>query len=408
MISKRHKKGCVAVRKLTFKTKLIAVFIAFYVFVTAVTMLLNIWIGLFIGVLSIVALVFFVKAIDLISNIGVLDLKLIRFSKKFSKLCREASNIVIMGHKFSDLDSIGAGYGLYSCLKHHYKVSLLLNKENTLGRPLVDLICYSGPDCKYYGESDVERLIGDNTLLVIVDTHRPSLMDFERAYEKANRVVIIDHHLRAPDFASKVSLFFLKTSASSASEICTAIIKTLSTRQIDRVAANALFAGIMLDTKNFVMNTGPDTFRIASYLRQQKAEPKTSKQLFSESLEVCKRKYEIVADAHLYEDCAISKSEINDGYSRVCAAQAADELLTISGVRASFVICPSADKINISARSFGDMNVKRIMEKLGGGGHRTVAACQIRADGFDMAYKLLLKAIDEYKTEQMSGRNYND
>ena len=390
-------------KKLTLKTKILALLWSFCAVMTAVVGLLNFWVAIPVAVVSIIVSVALYRMIDLVGNIGVLDLKLIRFSKKLSKMCDEASNVVIMGHKFSDLDSIGAEYGLYSYLRTKYRVNLLLNKENTLGRPLVDLICYTDPDCRFYGEADIDRLVGMNTLLIIVDTHRPSLMDFERAYEKAGRVIIIDHHLRADDFASRAHLSFLKTSASSACEICTAIIKALSGRPIGKVAANALFAGIMLDTKNFVMNTGPDTFRIASYLRQQKAEPKTVKQLFSESIDVCKRKYEIVSEAFIYDDCAISSSEINDGYSRVCAAQAADELLSISGVRASFVICPSADKINISARSYGDMNVKRIMEKLGGGGHRTVAACQIRAESYEMAQKLLINAISEYKEEQLKG-----
>ncbi len=387
--------------RFTLKTKIIAVLVAYFVAVSVVVGLLAWWVAIPVVLLGIVVFVTLFKALDLICNIGVLDFKMIGFAKKLDKLCREATNVVIMGHKYSDLDSIGASYGLYSYLRTKYRVDLLLNKEDTLGRPLVDLICFSDTDCKFYGKSDVSRLVGDNTLLIVVDTHRPSLMDFGEAYEKAGKVVVIDHHLRADDFAPRAELSFLKTSASSASEICTAIVKTLSTRQIDKVAANALFAGIMLDTKNFVMNTAPNTFRIASYLRQQKADPKTVKQLFSESIEVCQRKYEIVSNAYIYDDCAISMSEINDGYSRVSAAQAADELLGISGVRASFVICPSGDKINISARSYGDMNVKKIVEKLGGGGHKTASACQIRADSFDMAQKLLISAIDEYKADAL-------
>ena len=388
-------------KKLTLKTKMIVVLVAYCIFVTAVVALIKWWMAIPVVVLSAVVFITLFKALDLICNIGVLDLKMIRFSKKLDKLCKKASNVVIMGHKYSDLDSIGASYGLYSYLRTKYDVSMLLNKENTLGRPLVDLICFSDTDCKLCGEADIPYLVGEETLLIVVDTHRPVIMDFREAYEKAGQVVIIDHHLRAEDFASRANLSFLKTSASSACEICTAIIKTLSTKQIGKVAANALFSGIMLDTKNFVMNTAPDTFRIASYLRQQKADPKTVKQLFSETIDVCKRKYEIVADAHIYDDCAISKSEINDQYARVCAAQAADELLGISGVRASFVFCPSEDRINISARSYGDMNVKKSVEKLGGGGHKTVAACQIKADNFDTAYKLLISAIDEYKSDQL-------
>ena len=387
---------------LTLKTKIITTLILFCLLVCGIVAIIKPWVAIPVAALCVAACVMLIRAVDLICNIGVLDLKMIRFSKRLDKLCGEAGNVVIMGHKFSDLDSIGAAYGLYSHLVKNYNVSILLNKENTLGRPLVDLISYSDPNCRFLGEADVKNVIREDTLLIVVDTHRPSLMDFEEAYEKAGTVVIIDHHLRAADFAPRATQSFLKSSASSTCEICTAIIKTLSAGKIGKVAANALFAGIMLDTKNFVMNTGPDTFRIASYLRQQKAEPKTVKQLFSESMEVCKRKYEIVAEAHLYDDCAISKSTVNDGYSRVSAAQAADELLGISGVRASFVICPSADKINISARSYGDMNVKKVMEKLGGGGHRTVAACQIRAGSFEEAYRMLIGAIDEYKKEQMN------
>ena len=386
--------------KLTLKTKIITITILFCVCICTQVFFLNIYAFIGLLLLSVFFIVALIKAVDLICNIGVLDLKLIRFSKKLRKLCDEAENIVIMGHKFSDLDSIGASYGLYASLRHRYDVKILLNKQDTLGRPLVDLICYSDTDCRFYSEADADDIVGENTLLIVVDTHRPVIMDFESAYEKANKIVIIDHHLKASDFAPKATISFLKTSASSACEIVTAIIKTMSARPIDKIAANALLAGIMLDTKNFVMNTCPDTFRISSYLRQQKAEPKTVKQLFSESIDVCKRKYEIVAETKIYDDCAISKSEINDNYSRVCAAQAADELLTISGVRASFVLCPSADRINISARSFGDMNVKKIVEKLGGGGHRTVAACQIKEKSFDKAYELLISAINEYKKER--------
>ncbi len=387
--------------KITLKTKIVALLSVYCIAVTVAAGLLRWWAAIPVGIVSLAVFTTLFKALDLICNIGVLDFKMMRFAKKLERLCGKASNIVIMGHKYSDLDSIGASYGLYTYLKTKYKVGMLLNKEDTLGRPLVDLICFTDTDCKFYGKSDVSRLVGDNTLLIVVDTHRPMLMDFGEAYEKAGKVVIIDHHLRADDFASRAELSFLKTSASSASEIVTGIVKTLSTREIDRISANALFAGIMLDTKNFVMNTGTNTFRIASYLRQQKAEPKTVKQLFSECIEVCQRKYEIVSAAHIYDDCAISKSEINDSYSRVSAAQAADELLGISGVRASFVFCPSGDRINISARSYGDMNVKKIVEKLGGGGHKTASACQIRADSFDMAYKLLISAIDEYKADQL-------
>ncbi|MBO7218303.1 MAG: hypothetical protein J6V50_06325, partial [Clostridia bacterium] len=172
-------------KKLTLKTKIIVVLIAYLIFVTAVTALIKWWVAIPVIILSAVVFVTLFKALDLICNIGVLDLKMIRFSKKLENLCKKASNIVIMGHKYSDLDSIGASYGLYSYLSTKYDVSMLLNKENTLGRPLVDLICFSDKTCKFYGESDIADIVGEDTLLIVVDTHRPVIMDFYEAYEKA-------------------------------------------------------------------------------------------------------------------------------------------------------------------------------------------------------------------------------
>ena len=148
------------------------------------------------------------------------------------------------------------------------------------------------------------------------------------------------------------------------------------------------------------MNTNANTFKAAAFLRQNRADPVLIKKMFSESVEVCRRKYEIISDLVLFENFAIAKTDTNDQFARIATAQAADELLGINGVFAAFVMCPSDDKINISARSFGDVDVQKIMSKLGGGGHKTVAACQIKCDGLESAEKMLKIAIKDYIDER--------
>jgi c-di-AMP phosphodiesterase-like protein len=328
------------------------------------------------------------------------DFKLVRFTKKLKKQLKTASTVLVMGHSYSDLDSIGASYGLYFALRDKYNVKMVANKQNTLARPLIDFLRFSDRECQIYDYNEISHLIDENSLLIVVDTHRPIIMDFRELYDRVDNVIIIDHHRQAQDFVDQTVARYMKSSASSACEIVALIIKLLRIRKPTTVAATALLSGIMLDTKNFVMNTGPNTFRAAAFLRQHRADPVLIRKMFSESVEVCKRKYEIVSDVALFENFAIAKTTTEDQFTRIATAQAADELLAISGVVASFVMCPSEDKINISARSFGEVDVQKIMAKLGGGGHKTVAACQIKAENFALAEKRLKDAIKEYLTER--------
>lgn len=322
--------------------------------------------------------------------------KLIRFTKKLKKELKQASKIYIMGHKYSDLDSVGAAYGLYYALRDTYDVKMVVNKQQTLARPLVDFLRFSDKDCQIFDYEEIAHTVDDDALLIVVDTHRPIIMDYAELYERINKVIIIDHHRKADDFVDRTVARYMKSSCSSACEIVTVIIRLLGVDKTAPVAANALFAGIMLDTKSFVMNTSPTTFRAAAFLKQNRADPVLVKKMFSESVEVCKQKYDIISDVELYGNFAIAKTESEDQYTRIATAQAADELLAINGVFASFVMCPSEDKINISARSFGDVDVQKIMARLGGGGHKTVAACQVSVRDFDRAQKLLQNAIEEY------------
>ena len=324
------------------------------------------------------------------------EYKLIRFTKKLKKELKQASTIYIMGHKFSDLDSVGSAFGLYFALRDRYDVKMVVNKQQTLARPLVDFLRFSDKECQIFDYEEIAHEVDEDALLIVVDTHRPIIMDYAELYDRIEKVIIIDHHRKADDFVDRTVARYMKSSCSSACEIVTLIIRLLGVDKLAPVAANALLAGIMLDTKSFVMNTSPTTFRAAAFLRQNRADPVLVKKMFSESVEVCKRKYDIISDVELYGNFAIARTESEDQYTRIATAQAADELLAINGVFASFVMCPSEDKINISARSFGDVDVQKIMARLGGGGHKTVAACQISGNDFDRAMKMLRGAIEEY------------
>ena len=328
------------------------------------------------------------------------NIKLKAFTKELTRVLNSASTIFIMGHWFSDLDSLGASYGLYFALRDRYDVMLVANKENTLARPLVDFLRFSDKSCKIYNFDEIKHLIDEHSVLIVLDTHRPSIMDYKELYDLVDTVVVIDHHLKSEEFALKASLTYSQTDASSVCEIITFMIDDLKTDGMETVAATALLSGIMLDTKNFVMNTNANTFMAASYLRSYRADPVLIKKMFSETVEVCKRKYEIVSSVTLHENYAFAKTECDDTYTRISTAQAADELLSINGVVASFVMCPSENKINISARSFGDVDVQNIMARLGGGGHKTAAACQIENKNFTEIENLLVNAINEYNKER--------
>lgn len=328
------------------------------------------------------------------------DNKLIRFTKKLKKELKTASTVYIMGHKYSDLDSVGSAFGLYYALRDSYNVKMVVNKQQTLARPLIDFLRFSDKECQIFAYEEIANTVDENSLLIVVDTHRPIIMDYAELYDRVNRVVIIDHHKKADDFVDRTVANYMKSSCSSACEIVTIMLRLLGVDKPSSVAANALLSGMMLDTKSFVMNTGPATFRAAAFLKQNRADPVLVKKMFSESVEVCKHKYDIISKVELFGNFAIAKTDLEDQFTRIATAQAADELLAINGVFASFVMCPSEDKINISARSFGDVDVQKIMAKLGGGGHKTVAACQVSVKDFDKAQKLLQKAIEEYIKER--------
>ena len=214
----------------------------------------------------------------------------------------------------------------------------------------------------------------------------------------AKQVVVIDHHRKTVNFIDNAVIFHHEPYASSASEMVTEMIQYFRFNTEERIHssyAEALLSGIMLDTKNFVMRTGVRTFEAAAYLKKLGADTVAVKLLFSNSIEAYRIRSGIVASAKIHKRCAISRADVKSDDIRIIAPQAADELLSISDVDASFVLYKTNNTMNISARSLGNINVQIIMEQLGGGGHQSMAAAQLENTSFSDAEKLLINAIDE-------------
>jgi len=243
-------------------------------------------------------------------------------------------------------------------------------------------------------------------LLIIVDTHTANMLESAELYRRmAQRVVLIDHHRRRVDHIEDTVLTYHESGSSSTCELIAELLPYLTDSKISRNVADALLAGIMLDTRNFVFRTGVRTFEAAAYLRQLGADTIAVKKMFSEDLELYRRKSDLLSLAELYQQTAIAVSDEDYAEHRTAAAQAADDMLLIQGVVASFVVTPMKDYIQISARSYGECNVQLIMEAMGGGGHITMAATQLRDVTVAQAREELLSAIDNYfeTNKQQSG-----
>lgn len=305
-------------------------------------------------------------------------------------------NVLVMGHRFADLDALGASVGVAMICKALNKdAKIVMSSETTLAMPLAKHLIANGYDDLLIEPQDAEEYLEANTLLVIVDTHRKNFIEHPELFDSVQKVIVIDHHRKATDHIAKSVIFYHEPNASSASEMVTELIEYMPFDvKVSGVCAEALMSGITLDTKNFVMRTGVRTFEAAAYLRSLGADTITVKQLFANSMETQKAKSEIVKSAVMYNECAIGVVDFETDDVRIVAGQAADELLNIDGVNASFVLFSTGDTINISARSYGEINVQIIMEELGGGGHQTMAAAQLQGEIFDNALTLLKNAID--------------
>ncbi len=308
-----------------------------------------------------------------------------------------SSNVIIMGHRFSDLDAVGSCIGMWSAVVKglHKNAYILINRQQTLAKSLVTSFEKAGFDSIFKTEDEALDLLDEHSLLIIVDTHSPNFLESKALYEKCDRVVVIDHHRMMVNHIDKALVFYHEPSASSASEMVAELVQYLGHDSLSRLESEALLSGIMLDTKNFVLRTGVRTFEAAAYLRSNGADTVEVKRLFSNSIDTYKVKYKLVSEAEIFNYCAIASADEDIPDIRIASAQAADELLGIENVKASFVMYKTGKTVNISARSLGDLNVQVIMEQLGGGGHQTMAACQLENTGIAEARERLVSIISE-------------
>ncbi|MGI6404601.1 MAG: DHH family phosphoesterase [Oscillospiraceae bacterium] len=319
-----------------------------------------------------------------------------------SELIEGASNVILMGHRFSDLDCMGAAIGMFKAVRSMNKpVHIAIDKQKNLVKPLLEKLLQGG-----YSEDDFMppeaalELVNPKTVVIILDTHVPHVVESEAIYRAAKNVVVIDHHRKLVGHIDNAVIFFHEPYASSTSEMVAELLQYFPSRPtLSRVEAEALMSGIMLDTKNFVLRTGVRTFEAAAWLRRMGADTVEVRKMFASSMEAYQQKASFIATAQIYQRCAIAVSDEIFDDIKVVAAQAADELTTIANMDASFVIFLYGEEVNVSARSLGAINVQLIMEKLGGGGHQTMAAAQFANTDVETVRRKVMEAIDEYYAE---------
>lgn len=324
-------------------------------------------------------------------------------SHALEELILEAQNVMIMGHTNGDMDSMGASMGLYRLARTLNKEAYIIN--NDTGVNLKTFIETAREEKEYddaiINKSEALSKISSDTLLIIVDTHKITYVEVPELLEETNKIVIVDHHRKSPDFIEDAILTFHEVYASSASELVTEILEYATNEiELSNLEAESLYAGIMMDTKNFTFKTGVRTFEAAAYLRKCGVDIIKVKKWFQSDLKTYNKISKIVEKAEMTNDSiAISTYDEVDKDANLICAKAADELLTISDITASFVIGQVGDKICISGRSIGDINVQIILEKLGGGGHITLAGAQVEGMTMEEVKHELIIRINEYFTE---------
>lgn len=315
-------------------------------------------------------------------------------------LMHSSDNVLIMGHKSSDLDSIGAAVGL-SRVAHMVgaNANIVLNSRETMARPLFDKLILNNYGDLFLEPGEALDHVTDKTLLIVVDCHLPQLVESETLLKACGgNVMLIDHHRRMVGYIDNTVLTYHEPYASSCCELIAELIQNIESSE-DRptkLEAESLLSGIMLDTKNFTVRTGVRTFEAASYLRRLGADPTDTKLLFTTDLETYRYKADLVASAQAYRGCAVVVTDTLPEKMRIVIPQAADELLSIDNINASIVAVKFQNRIHISSRSLGAYNVQLIMEHLGGGGHSTMAGVQLDNADIDAVRELINGAIDNY------------
>lgn len=325
-------------------------------------------------------------------------------ASSLAELLGKVKKVIVMGHQFADMDSLGACVGI-SCIGRSFgkKTYIVLDKETNLAESLYERLESS----KLHGDIFITKeqammTVDLDTLLVIVDTHKASYTEMPELIPYAGKVAVIDHHRKAADFIGDTEFFFHEPYASSTCEMVTELIEYLEKCRLSALEADALLAGIYLDTKNFSLKTGTCTFEASAYLRNVGASTVNVKMMFQTDVKTYKLRAELIGKADIYSGIyAISVCDTEtEGNLKIASSQAADEMLNIEGVQAAFCIFTMKNTVYISARSYGSVNVQLITEKLGGGGHQTMAGCQIENTNIKEGYVKLTNAIDAYIEEQ--------
>ena len=319
------------------------------------------------------------------------------------KLIKEADHVVIMGHRMSDLDAIGSAEGvLRICKICDVPAVIAVRRDATLASSLINALVAAGQEDDFIDPKGALPIISKRTLCIVVDTYQVNLVESKEILEKCGKVAVIDHHRKGVGFIENPALVCHEPYSSSASELVTELLQYVGERddKPNRVEAEGLLAGIMLDTRDFTLHTGVRTFEAAAALRRYGAETERVRQLFDVTMVEYNAKADLVEAAQMYKNCAVSVSGEVPPEARVAIAQAANDLLRIQNVDASFVAVQVGGGVNISARSLGAVNVQVIMESLGGGGHQTMAAAQLKHITPEAARARIEDAIDKYWASQ--------
>ena len=317
-------------------------------------------------------------------------------------LIKKSDSVIIMGHRMSDLDAIGSAIGvLRICKICGVPAVIAVNSDATLAGPLLKTFIDAGEGHNFIPPDQTLDVITPRTLLIVVDTYQKRLLESQKIYEKCKRVVVIDHHRMAVGHIDNPLLLYHEPYASSASELVCELLQFLPKEDnITALEAQALLAGIMLDTRSFALHVGVRTFEAAAWLRSRGAQTADTKLLFNTSKEEYEARAHIVEAAYIYKGCAIALSDELEAGMNVVLPMAANDLLTINGVDASFVAVAKNGGVNISARSMGALNVQVILEPLGGGGHLMMAGAQLHDCTLQDAETRIREQIDIYRAAQ--------
>ena len=320
------------------------------------------------------------------------------------EIIESSDNIIIMGHKILDVDAFGSSIGIYRVAKTFNKrVNIVVDEVTTSIRPMLDMMIHDGAHDESVfvsREGAIEIATNTECTLVVVDVNRPSFTGCPELLELCNTIVVLDHHRQGAEKIENATLSYIEPYASSASEMVSEVLQYISDRvKLMADEADCLYAGMVVDTNNFVTKTGVRTFEAAAYLRRNGADVTRVRKMFRDDVGTYKARAGIVSNAEIYDKAfaiAVTPDTVVDSPT-IIGAEAANELLNINGIRASFVLTLHDDEVFISARSIDDINVQVIMEKLGGGGHMNVAGTQIKGVTVEEAKKSLIAVLGEMK-----------